>query len=531
MPLLGRVLLPRQFRDPHVVVIQIFSFCASVLFFYALYLFLYPHLRLTPLPTGPVTNAATVTTVTTLTSFTNAASSIITTTTVVTTSMTSTTSAILLPITAYVPSWLAVRLNAIANFLIYFYASPYGLALFYLVLLSMTFLNEISYLPLAFYHVSVDRQRESKLEYKTYPRVSVIVPAHNEEKTIEATIRTLREVDYPNLEIIVVNDGSTDATSEVVRNYSRTGGVRLIDRETSGGKSAAINTGITAAHGEIIMVIDADVALERDGIRKLIVHFQDKDVYAASGNVKVGNRVNLLTKLQALEYIKDLNIRRRALDLLHSVLVVPGACGAYRRTVFSKVGSMDRDTVVEDMDITMKLLKSGEDVRYEPHTVAYTEAPQNYRAWYRQRKRWYGGAFQAFNKHRKGWYKFGSVSFFGFPSLILSMFLTPLLELVTMSLLILYLYEGLYEGVLLAVGVIFAIDFFTDAVAIYIDKEDWKLLVTVPVFLFLYRNLVDLVRIHAYFLAITGRLSWYRTGRYGGMLEKIAESEQPIGMS
>jgi cellulose synthase/poly-beta-1,6-N-acetylglucosamine synthase-like glycosyltransferase len=526
MSLLGRLpklALPRIIRDRHVMAIQVFSFFATVMFFYALYLFLYPNLKLTPLPTTPTgTTSTTVTTTTTLTTVISSTSVTSVQITTITTVITSSTKAILLPLAAYFPPWLAFGINTYANYAINFYSSPYGIALFYVILLSVTFLNEVSYIPLAFYHVSVDRQREAELEYKFYPRVTIIVPAHNEEEVIETTVRTLREADYPNLEIIVVNDGSTDNTAGVVQPFSRAGWVRLINRETLGGKSGAINTGVAAAHGDIILVIDADVALERDALRRLILHFMVKDVYAASGNVKVGNRVNILTKLQALEYIKDLNIRRRALDLLHSVLVIPGACGAYRKDAFSKVGSMDRDTVVEDMDITIKLLKSGQDIRYEPHALAFTEAPQTVKAWFRQRKRWYGGAFQAFNKHRPGWYKFGSISFFGFPSLFLSMFLTPLLELVTMTLLFLYLYEGLFYGVLLATTVILLIELFTDIAAIYIDKEDWRLLFYAPLFVFFYRNYVDVTRMYAYFLAITGRLGWYRTGRYGGLSGKIS---------
>lgn len=170
------------------------------------------------------------------------------------------------------------------------------------------------------------------------------------------------------------------------------------------------------------------------------------------------------------------------------------------------------------------MVKAGEDIRYEPHSLAYTEAPETLSAWVRQRKRWYGGSWQTLSKHRKNWWKFGPLSAFGYPSLVLAMIFTPVVELVTASMLFLYLYTGLFYGVLLAFAIILVIEFFMASFAIVIDHEDLRLLLYVPIYIIIYRIMVDVVRIQGYVLAATGRLGWYRTGRYGGMLGRIKKA-------
>jgi cellulose synthase/poly-beta-1,6-N-acetylglucosamine synthase-like glycosyltransferase len=480
-----------------LVALQLVSWIATIAFFIILYQFLYPNLRLATFQgnltsTGPAGGSVTTTPPSAFLSF----------------------------------AWLSENIIRGVNALVYFYTSTPGVALFYVILLAAAFLNEISYVPLAIYHARLVKKREERLNFASgYPLVSVIVPAHDEEKTIEATVLTLRESNYPNLEIIVVNDGSTDRTKEVLLPYALRRDILLLNRPEAGGKAVAFNTGAAAAGGDILVMIDADVALARDAVRKLTRHFEDPIVAAASGNVKVGNRVNILTRLQALEYIRDLNIRRRALELLQSIIVVPGACGAFRKAALYTIGTMDRDTVVEDMDATIRLVKTGQDIRFEPHSMAYTEAPETISAWARQRRRWYGGGWQTLSKHRENWWKFGPLSAFGYPSLFLSMFFSPIIELVTLSMIFLYLFSRLFYGVFLALVIVLITEFFMAGFAIAIDHEDWKLLLYVPIYVVIYRILVDVVRIHGYFLAATGRLGWYRTGRYGGILERMRPAQ------
>jgi len=453
------------FREPLIIFgFQIISFVITGVLFYALYTLLYPYLAIVapPVSSGGTTLAAP---------------------------------------------------------LILFFTSRLGLLLFYLVLVAASFLNEISYVPLGFYHRMVDKRREQR-SLVVFPLVSVIIPAHNEEKTVEVTVRSVLESNYPNFEVIVVNDGSTDATEHVIIPYAMAGKIALVNRP-QGGKAVAVNTGAAVASGEIMLVIDADVAIERDALSKLALHFEDPTVAAVSGNIKVGNRVNVLTRLQALEYVRDLNLRRRAFDILDTIPVIPGATGAFRKAAFRRVGGMDKDTVVEDMDLTLRIVKAAEDVRFEAHARSYTEAPENIQAWMRQRKRWYGGTLQAFLKHRSRWWRFGPLSIIGFPYLIMSMFFIPVIELTTLTLLFVYLYQRLFFGVLMAAISILVVEFSLSTLAVILDREDWRLILYTPLYIFFYRFLVDAVRLRSYLEVLRGRLGWYRTGRYGGLLSKI----------
>jgi len=407
----------------------------------------------------------------------------------------------------------------VVSSLVLFFTSKPGQALFFIVLIVAAFLNELAYLPLGFYHKAMEKKRVARVPERT-PRMSVVIPAHNEEKTIEATVLSVLESNYPNFEVIVVNDGSTDATEQVLLPYASAGKIVLLSR-LQGGKAAAVNTGILAATGEIIVVIDADVLIERDVISKLAVHFDDPTVAAVSGNIKVGNRVNILTKIQALEYVRDLSLRRRAFDILDTMPVIPGATGAFRKAALERVGGMDRDTVVEDMDLTLRIVKAAEDVRFEGNARSYTEAPENLGAWIRQRRRWYGGTLQAFLKHREKWWRFGPLSVIGFPWLVMSMFFIPFIELTSLTLLFLYMYEQLFWGVFLASISFLVVEFSLSAMAVFVDGEDRKLILYTPFYVFFYRFLADIVRLRSYAEVLMGRAGWHRTGRYGGLPEKV----------
>jgi len=413
--------------------------------------------------------------------------------------------------------------SIIAYYLTVAFTSQPALALFYTILLTSTFLSEFSYIPLAYYHSRIQKQR-SAVELTRFPSICVIVPAHNEEKTIETTVTTLLDQNYPNKEIMVVNDGSTDGTSAVVTPYAVEGKVILFNRPVSGGKAVALNTGIAATHAEIIVVVDADSALQRDALMRIASHFEDEQLKAVSGNVKVGNNVNILTNLQSLEYLRGINLRRRAFDILDTELVVPGAVGAFRRTTYEEVGTLDTSTVVEDMDQTTKMVKAANDIHYDPLVVAFTEVPETLRDLVRQRSRWYGGTLQVLLKHRQGWWKFGPLSFVGFPYLVLAMFFVPVIELVTLGFLFVYFYEGLYLGVVLAALSIFAIEFVLSSAAVYLDHEKWRLILYTPIYALAYRFVLDVVRMKAYLDVFRGKMGWTRVQRYGELSGRIRET-------
>ncbi|MDH5794100.1 MAG: glycosyltransferase, partial [Candidatus Bathyarchaeota archaeon] len=231
------------------------------------------------------------------------------------------------------------------------------------------------------------------------PLVTVIVPAYNEEKAIGKTVVALLELSYVNKEIIVVDDGSTDGTFEIAKRHAKNDFTRVV-RKPNGGKWDALNTGIKVAKGEFIVCIDADTLLDPDAIHHLIRHFSDPNIAAVAGNVKVGNRRGLLTKLQALEYVVGINLHRRSEANLQNVTVVPGPIGAFRASVLKEIGMFEGDTFAEDADITLKILKAGYKTVFETRAIGYTEAPTSMTSLAKQRYRWYRGSLQVLSKHK-----------------------------------------------------------------------------------------------------------------------------------
>ncbi len=235
------------------------------------------------------------------------------------------------------------------------------------------------------------------------PRVAVFVPAYNEEKVIVRTIRSVLNSDYKNLHVIVIDDGSSDRTAQVAREaYAAeiAAGRVVVLTKPNGGKAAALNFALDRIEEDIYVGIDADTVIAADAIGKLIPHFEDPTIGAVAGNAKVGNRVNLWTRWQALEYITSQNFERRALDLFHVVTVVPGAIGAWRTAPVKAAGGYPLNTVAEDADLTMNLLEQRFKVIYEDRALAFTEAPIDAKGLMRQRFRWSFGTLQAVWKHR-----------------------------------------------------------------------------------------------------------------------------------
>jgi cellulose synthase/poly-beta-1,6-N-acetylglucosamine synthase-like glycosyltransferase len=201
------------------------------------------------------------------------------------------------------------------------------------------------------------------------------------------------------VEVIVIDDGSMDRTSEIVREqFGDDTRVRLLTLE-NGGKAHALNKGLELAKGEIVIALDADTQFEPATISRLARWFVDPALGAVAGNAKVGNRVNLVTAWQALEYITAQNLERRALARLNAMTVVPGAVGAWRLDAILSVGGYPHDTLAEDQDLTIAIQRAGWKVTYDQYAVAWTEAPENFRALAKQRFRWAYGTLQCLWKH------------------------------------------------------------------------------------------------------------------------------------
>ena len=232
------------------------------------------------------------------------------------------------------------------------------------------------------------------------PPVTLIVPAYNEGPVIQSAIRSLLDLDYPAYEILVVDDGSSDDTyAKAAALEGIYGGVTVrVVSKVNAGKANALNTGIALARHAFVVCMDGDSRLDRETLRAAMPHFANAKVGAVAGNVKVCNRNNLWTRMQALEYIEGLNMARRAQGFLRVVNIIPGPIGIFRREVLTAVGGYATDTFAEDADLTLEILTTGWHIVYEDRAIAYTEAPETLLDLIKQRYRWTRGILQALRK-------------------------------------------------------------------------------------------------------------------------------------
>ena len=263
------------------------------------------------------------------------------------------------------------------------------------------------------------------------PRVAVLIPAYNEETVIVRTIRSVMMSNYKNIRIVVIDDGSKDRTTEVsIAAYPKDieSGRLTVLRKPNGGKAEALNYALEQLTEDIYIGIDADGVIAHDAITRMVPHFANPRIGAVAGNAKVGNRVNLWTRWQALEYITSQNFERRALDLFNVVMVVPGAIGAWRTEAVRKADGYPTNTVAEDADLTMNLLEQGYDVIYEDAALAFTEAPVNMDGLMRQRFRWSFGILQAIFKHIGAVRTRRAMGLFALPNILIFQILLPLVS-------------------------------------------------------------------------------------------------------
>jgi cellulose synthase/poly-beta-1,6-N-acetylglucosamine synthase-like glycosyltransferase/spore germination protein YaaH/peptidoglycan/xylan/chitin deacetylase (PgdA/CDA1 family) len=370
------------------------------------------------------------------------------------------------------------------------------------------------------------------------PKVAVLIPAYNEEKVIERTVRAALNSNYPNLRVIVIDDGSRDRTLQVARKAfaaEAASGKVLILAKPNSGKAEALNFGIEhIGDAELFVGIDADTIIAQDAISRLVPHFINPKVGAIAGNAKVGNRVNLWTRWQALEYITSQNFERRALDVLGAVSVVPGAIGAWRVSAVREAGGYHIDTVAEDADLTMALLRLGYRVEYEDMALAYTEAPTNANALMRQRFRWSFGILQAVYKHRKVVARKGALGWVALPNIVIFQILLPLVSplidiMFVVGTIWYYIQKHFhpdstdpadFHKLVLFFFAFLVIDFIASAIAFALershpdDKEDVWLLSQVWLQRFAYRQLFSIVLFKTLKRALEGRkFAWDKLER------------------
>ena len=401
---------------------------------------------------------------------------------------------------------LAVRVSSTLVTLTGWVILPLGL---------LSVLRTFFVIALARRHVRLSARRVAGPQW--LPPVTVLVPAYNEAVGIERAIRSLAASDHPDLEIVVVDDGSTDGTGDLVEGLGLPG-VRLI-RQPNGGKAAALRTGTAAASHDILVMLDGDTVFESDTIRLLVQPLRDPRVGAVSGNTKVGNRRGLLGRWQHLEYVSGFNLDRRLLDLMRCITTVPGAAGAFRREALEAAGGLSSDTLAEDTDITMGILRAGYAVVHEERARAWTEAPSSINDLWRQRYRWGYGTLQCVWKHRGAMFAGGAgrrLGLVGLPYMIFFQVLLPLAAPV----IDVFALHGLLAGDANRVMTIWlayvGLQVVTAGYALRLDNESLWPLWSLPLQQLFYRQLIYLVVIQSVVSAVAGaHLPWHKLHRSG----------------
>jgi cellulose synthase/poly-beta-1,6-N-acetylglucosamine synthase-like glycosyltransferase len=357
--------------------------------------------------------------------------------------------------------------------------------------------------------------------------VSVVVPAYNEKAGIAATVRSLAGGDHVGgIEVVVVDDGSTDGTADIVEELGLPN-LRVVCTPNRG-KPSALNTGVAMASHDLIVMVDGDTVFEPDSVRQLVQPFADPSVGAVAGNVKVGNRSSVLARWQHIEYVIGFALDRRLYDLWRCMPTVPGAIGAFRRAALQHVGGMSDDTLAEDTDTTMALLRAGWRVVYEERARAWTEAPTTLRQLWLQRYRWSYGTMQAMWKHRRSVIERGPSGRFGRVGLpFVALFavtlplLAPLIDILTVY--------GLFfldrTDTAIAWLAMLGLQVITAVVAFRLDGERLRPLWALPLQQFAYRQLMYFVLIRSAVTALTGtRLRWHKLFRSGSAGEAAPAS-------
>ena len=391
--------------------------------------------------------------------------------------------------------------------------------------------------------IQAKQERERVFDPGYAPPVSVIIAAYNEAKVINKTIATLLASDYPDLDILVVDDGSKDDTAGVVTAaYGSDPRVTVIAKP-NGGKASALNLGIKQCRGEIIVALDADTVFANDTIHKLVRHFADPAIGAVSGNVKVGNRNNPLTIWQAVEYVTSQNFDRRAFDLLNCITVVPGAVGAWRKDAVILAGLYSSQTLAEDTDLTFKIRKLGYRISTDNTALAYTEAPDTLKDLAKQRFRWAFGTLQCLWKHRSALFnpRYGTFGTIAMPSLwIYQIGFQAIAPVVDLTIVWSLIYSHFIApntshqnaGMLLGYWALFsAVELLGAYIAFRLDKEDKKLLVWLLLQRFVYRQLMYYVIVKSLLFAVRGSLVGWGKLERKGTVQQPAEAARPVKLT
>jgi cellulose synthase/poly-beta-1,6-N-acetylglucosamine synthase-like glycosyltransferase/peptidoglycan/xylan/chitin deacetylase (PgdA/CDA1 family) len=374
------------------------------------------------------------------------------------------------------------------------------------------------------------REREQHPVPWFAPPVTVVIPAYNESRNIVAAVRALAANTHSaDVEVVVVDDGSTDGTADLVEALALPG--VLVVRQENAGKPAALNRGVAHARHDILVLVDGDTIFEPETIGNLVQPLADPRIGAVSGNTKVGNRGGLLGRWQHLEYCAGSNLDRQILDALQCIPTVPGAIGAFRREALAAVGGVSPDTLAEDTDLTIAVSRAGWRVTYEQSARAWTEAPTTVHGLYRQRYRWSYGTFQAMWKHRGALTERGLAGRMGRYGLIYLSVFHFLLPLLAPAMDVYVLYGAFIADAPRAIVLwclFLLVQMASAGYALRLDGESLRPLWTMPLQQLVYRQLMYLVVIQSLVTALHGtRMRWQsvrRTGQAGEALRRAPDS-------
>ena len=323
----------------------------------------------------------------------------------------------------------------------------------------------------------------SILSYKELPSISIIAPAFNEEASIVENIRSLILIYYPKIEVIIVNDGSTDESMQtIIEHYELVKVNMAIDEKietqkvkgiykslnkaydnlivvdkSNGGKADALNAGINVSRSDLFLAVDVDSIIEPDALLKLVKPFLEEEggrkVISSGGVVRVANNCTikdgkitevkfpkkLIVKFQVLEYFRAFTLGRMAWSKVDGLLIISGAFGMFDREIVEKIGGYDTSTVGEDLELVVRMRKYMRDVEKTKYRVAFipdplcwTEVPSSYKILGRQRNRWTRGAIDTISKHRSMIFnpKYGRIGLLSFPYWVMFEWLAPIIEII-----------------------------------------------------------------------------------------------------
>ena len=403
-----------------------------------------------------------------------------------------------------------IAATSIATYLAFFF---FVVGFRYVILIGFSFMEHIDN--------QLSERNRTEVNDALLPMVSIVIPAYNEGLVIKQSLNSLLDLDYPNYEVLVIDDGSTDDTYERAKETACEAhhlSIRVITKP-NGGKSDALNVGMAHARGAFVLSMDGDTMLSKNSLRDCIRHFDDPKIGAVAGNIKVFNRENLLTKMQALEYIEGLAMARKAQSYARICNIIPGPLGMFRKDALRQVGGYDHDTFAEDCDVTLKLLLNGWHVAYESNAIAWVETPSRMLDLIKQRYRWSRGILQAIRKHKSTLWnpKKGGINFFILWYMLFENIVWPVTNVLSN---IVFVYIGLKYGVILFLLYWWVqLTLLDIAAAIYcviLEKEDISMVAYAPFFRIFYILLIDIAKTFANLEELLGtQMTWGKLEREG----------------